>query len=87
MPCFPWPRRSLAPHRGRQVGPPDRRHFYLAFIPPPKESYRFLIRPSVSREFTQRSKSEAPMFDVLMLILGIGSFGLFLGYVTVCEIL
>jgi hypothetical protein len=36
---------------------------------------------------TQRSKSEVPMFDVLMLILGIGSFGLFLGYVTVCEIL
>jgi len=27
------------------------------------------------------------MFDVVMLILGIGSFGLFLGYVTVCEIL
>jgi len=27
------------------------------------------------------------MYDVVMLILGIGSFGLFLGYVTVCEIL
>src|SRR5262245_57849581 len=33
-------------------------HFYATFIPPPKESYRFLIRPSVIREFTQRSKSE-----------------------------
>jgi len=27
------------------------------------------------------------MFDVVMLILGIGFFGLSLGYVTVCEIL
>jgi len=27
------------------------------------------------------------MFDVVMLIVGIGGFGLFLGYVTVCEIL
>jgi hypothetical protein len=46
-----------------------------------------LIHPSVIRRFTQRSKSEVPMYDVVMLILGIGSFGLFLGYVTVCEIL
>jgi len=27
------------------------------------------------------------MFDVVMLILGIGFFALSLGYVTVCEIL
>jgi len=27
------------------------------------------------------------MFDVVMLILGVGAFALFLGYVTVCEIL
>jgi len=27
------------------------------------------------------------MYDVAMLIVGIGAFGLFLGYVTVCEIL
>jgi len=27
------------------------------------------------------------MFDVVMLILGIGTFALFLDYVTVCEIL
>jgi hypothetical protein len=28
-----------------------------------------------------------PMFDVLMLILAFGAFALFLGYVTLCEIL
>jgi len=27
------------------------------------------------------------MYDVVMLVVGIGAFGLFLGYVTVCEIL
>jgi hypothetical protein len=32
-------------------------------------------------------KHGVPMFDVTMLILGIGAFALFLGYVTVCEIL
>jgi hypothetical protein len=47
----------------------------------------FLDTPTRKLGVTQRSKSEVPMFDVLMLILGIGSFGLFLGYVTVCEIL
>ena len=61
--------------------------FYAAFIARRQESYRFLIRPSVIKDCTQRSKGEVPMFDVVMLILGIGSFGLFLGYVTVCEIL
>jgi hypothetical protein len=35
---------------------------------------------------TQRAKAR-PMFDITMLILGIGAFALFLGYVTVCEIL
>jgi hypothetical protein len=28
---------------------------------------------------------EATMSDVLMLILGTGSFGLFLGYVAICD--
>jgi hypothetical protein len=37
---------------------------------------------------TQRAKSRGfPMFDVMMLILGVGAFAFFLGYVTVCEIL
>ena len=86
MPRFPWAR--FARHSPPSIrSPSDGRHFYAAFIPPAKESYRFLIRPSVIREFTQRWKSEVSMFDVVMLILGIGSFGLFLGYVTVCEIL
>jgi hypothetical protein len=33
----------------------------------------------------QPGTHEATMLDATMLILGIGSFALFLGYVTVCE--
>ncbi len=45
------------------------------------------LRVSTRREQNarKRRRTRLPMYDALMLILGIGSFALFLGYVTVCE--
>ena len=61
---------------------------YFAFIPTPTDSYGFFIcLPRKCIPARNRQKHEVPMFDVAMLVLGIGAFALFLGYVTVCEIL
>jgi len=60
-------------------------NFYAAFIPAPRDSYRALMPPYIASAVDSPGPGvKAPMYDILMLALGVVSFALFLGYSVLC---